>query len=221
MTPTIKHHLTENIAMAYAAGTLPEAFNLVVATHISMCDESRAMVEAHEAIGGVILDDVRGVDLQEDALEACFAKIEAGAPTAIRVPERRARANHNGLFPKPLQDYVGGDLDAVQWRKVGGGVKQAILPTSKDASVRLLYIPAGCEVPDHGHHGTEMTLVLKGAFRDEFALFQAGDVEICDPNVEHTPVAVEGEDCICLAATDAPLKFSGLIPKIAQPFLRI
>ena len=49
----------------------------------------------------------------------------------------------------------------------------------------------------------------------------AGDIEICDPNVEHTPVAEPGEDCICLAATDAPLKFSGLLPKIAQPFLRI
>ena len=36
-----------------------------------------------------------------------------------------------------------------------------------------------------------------------------------------TPVAEEGEDCICLAATDAPLKFNALLPRIAQPFLRI
>ncbi len=220
MTHTIKHHLTDNIVMAYAAGTLPEAFNLIVATHVSLCDECRAMVEAHEAVGGVVLEDVREMELSEDALNACFAMIEA-APVDDAIKVKMTAKSAADVFPSPLQDYIGGDLDAVKWRKVGGGVKQAILPTSKDASVRLLYIPAGCEVPDHGHTGTEMTLVLKGAFRDEFAMFGAGDVEICDPNVEHTPIATDDEDCICLAATDAPLKFTGFIPKIAQPFLRI
>jgi putative transcriptional regulator len=39
--------------------------------------------------------------------------------------------------------------------------------------------------------------------------------------MHHTPVADIHEDCICLAVTDAPLTFSGLIPKLAQPFLRI
>ena len=38
----IKHHLTEPLLMGYAAGTLPEAFNLVIATHASMCDQCRA-----------------------------------------------------------------------------------------------------------------------------------------------------------------------------------
>lgn len=222
MNQTIKHHLTDNIVMAYAAGSLPEAFNLVVATHVSMCDDCRALVAAHEAVGGVVLEDVREIDLSEDALHACFAMIEAGPKDPIKLRTKSSlKDGEADVFPAPLQDYIGGDLSAVQWRKVGGGVKQAILPTSKDASVRLLYIPAGCEVPDHGHNGTEMTLVLKGAFRDEFARFGAGDVEICDPNVEHTPIAEDGEDCICLAATDALLKFSGFLPKIAQPFLRI
>jgi putative transcriptional regulator len=67
----------------------------------------------------------------------------------------------------------------------------------------------------------EMTLVLKGAFRDEYARFGRGDVEIANEDLEHTPVAEAGEDCICLAATDAPLKFNALIPRIAQPFIGI
>ena len=36
---TIRHHLSDQLLMAYAAGQLPEAFNLVVATHVSLCDE--------------------------------------------------------------------------------------------------------------------------------------------------------------------------------------
>jgi putative transcriptional regulator len=34
-------------------------------------------------------------------------------------------------------------------------------------------------------------------------------------------VAEAGADCICLAATDAPLRFNKLIPRMAQPFFRI
>jgi putative transcriptional regulator len=93
MTQTIKHHLTDNIVMAYAAGTLPEAFNLVVATHVSMCDECRARVEAHEAVGGVVLEDVAEIALDDDALDACFAKIEAGPKDPIRLRSEPVRRN--------------------------------------------------------------------------------------------------------------------------------
>jgi len=86
---------------------------------------------------------------------------------------------------------------------------------------RLLYIPAGQSVPDHGHRGTELTLVLQGAFRDEADRFGPGDIEIADESLKHTPVAEAGADCICLAATDAPLRFTGLIPRLVQPFFRI
>jgi putative transcriptional regulator len=39
--------------------------------------------------------------------------------------------------------------------------------------------------------------------------------------MDHTPIAEEGEDCICLVATDQRLKFKGLLPRIAQPFIGI
>ncbi|RMH44225.1 MAG: transcriptional regulator, partial [Alphaproteobacteria bacterium] len=47
------------------------------------------------------------------------------------------------------------------------------------------------------------------------------DIEVADASLEHTPVADEGEPCICLAATDAPLRFHGLIPRLLQPIFRI
>jgi putative transcriptional regulator len=157
-----------------------------------------------------------------DALANCLSAIQGVAPKGpIAFDREAAGRKKDPVLPAPLLDYVAGGVDAINWRPVGLGVRQAILPTAKDASVRLLYIPAGAEVPDHGHHGTELTLVLQGAFRDEFDRFGPGDIEIADPNVEHTPVAEDGRACICLAATDAPLKFRQFLPKIAQPFLRI
>jgi putative transcriptional regulator len=65
----------------------------------------------------------------------------------------------------------------------------------------------------------ELTLVLQGAFQDEDGYYGRGDIEIASQDVYHTPVADISEDCICLAVTDAPLKFKGLIPRLAQPFL--
>lgn len=215
----IKHHLNDALLMSYAAGTLPEAFNLVVATHISMCDECRARLGAFEAVGGAMLQDAlpAGTNATPDVdFEATMARIEAGSLNDIRVAPKPA-----GDIPAALATYIGGGLDDVKWRSVGMGVRQAILPTSKDASVRLLHIPAGTKVPDHGHHGTELTLVLRGAFRDEHDRFGPGDIEIASEDDEHTPVAEMDTDCICLAATDAPLKFNGLLQRIAQPFLRI
>lgn len=213
----IQHHPTEALLVDYAAGTLPEAFALVLATHVSMCDDCRARLSALEAVGGGMLERMDCAALAEDSLEATLARISGTPP----VPKAAAARRRNGIFPTPLRDYVGGDLDAVRWRPVGMGVRQAILPTASDARVRLLYIPAGSAVPDHGHRGMELTLVLQGAFRDDDGRYGKGDMEVATEAMEHTPVAEPGQDCICLAATDAPLRFRSFLPRIAQPLFRI
>ena len=213
---SIRHHLSDPLLIAYAAGNLPEAFALVVATHISMCDACRAQLAAFEAVGGAVIEG-EAVAMADGALAAAMARL--GAPERAK-PLAKPQPQHNDL-PAPLQDYIGGGLAAVKWRSLGMGVRQAILPTAKGATARLLYIPAGQAVPDHGHRGTELTLVLRGAFRDATDRFGPGDVEIATEELEHTPVAEAGEACICLAATDAPLRFNALIPRLLQPLFRI
>jgi putative transcriptional regulator len=213
---TIRHHISEDLLLAYACGALPEAFNLVVAAHLTMCDECRARAGALDALGGAVIEAEAGEAMAEDAVEAALARIMR-APREIAMPVRPRR----GLLPAPLQDYVGGDLDAVRWRPVGMGVRQAILPTERSASARLLCIPAGAAMPGHGHGGLEMTMVISGAFVDEGRRYGPGDVEIADEATEHTPVAEAWADCICIAASAAKLRFTGLLPRLAQPFFRI
>ena len=215
---TIRHHLSDPLLMAYSAGHLPEAFSLVVATHLSLCDECRSRLMTYEALGGAVIGAAVETPTAPDSMAASIARITL-LPQQAAAPE--PRRGDRGLFPAPLRDYVGGDLAAVKWRSIGLGVRQAILPTRGDASARLLFIPAGRAVPDHGHRGMELTLVLQGAFRDVTDRFGPGDIEIATEELEHTPVAEAGVDCICLSATDAPLRFNKLIPRIAQPFLRI
>ena len=210
---TINHHLTDQLLMGYSSGNLPEAFNLVVATHLSMCDDCRAALHAFDAVGGSLLDTNETSEMGDSSLAETL-KLIAAKPVVKKLAPTSS-------LPSPLVDYTGGDLEGVKWRPVGMGVRQAILKTSKNATARLLYIPAGSALPDHGHKGTELTLVIKGAFSDETARFSVGDVEVANEDIEHTPVAEIGEDCICLSATDAPLRFNGLVPRIVQPFLNI
>ena len=211
---TIKHHISDALLMGYAAGTLPEAFSLVIATHVSLCDDCRAQLAAYEAVGGALVED-QVAAMQDDALSACMARLAGPAPVAAPQPVRQ------GILPGPLAQYVGGDLSAVKWKSLGNGVRQAILPTARGSSARLLHIPAGMAVPDHSHGGLELTLVLQGAFRDAAGIYGPGDVETATEAVDHTPIAEPGADCICLAATDAPLKFHGFFPRLLQPFFRI
>lgn len=210
----IKHHLEDDTLFAYAAGNLPEAFNLIVAAHVSLCDECRATVEGFDALGGAVVAETDAAEMSEGSLARTLARLDQPSPELA--PKRKP-----GIFPAPLQDYVGGDVKDVVWRHVGLGVKQAVLQTTTQATARLLLIPAGVEIPDHSHEGREMTLVLQGAFSDDGDHFTRGDIDVADGSVHHTPVAAMGEDCICLTVTEAPLKFKGFLPKVAQRFSRI
>jgi putative transcriptional regulator len=211
----IKHHLTEELMIAYASGNLAESFSVAVATHISLCDQCRAALESYNAIGGALLEDTEGAALSSDALAKTMALIEQ------HPPEEKLQAAKVSNVPAPLADYIGTNLDAIKWQPIGMGVKQSVLETTGAGSARLLYIPPGTAVPNHSHSGLELTLVLQGAFADETDYFSRGDIEVATSDVSHTPVAADGTSCICLAVTEAPLKFTGLLHKLMQPLLKI
>ena len=209
----ITHHIPDSLLAGYAAGSLPHGFALVVAAHVSMCEECRAQLGAHEALGGAVLDRMAAADVSEDLKVRVLDMLDK--PQAPEPP----RLQRSGIFPAPVMEALQGLPP--KWKTLGMGVRQSILHRDTESSVRLLYIPPGMAVPDHGHCGLEMTMVLQGAFRDETGRFGTGDVECADDDLEHTPVAEDGEACICLAATDGALRFNALVPRLLQPLFRI
>ncbi len=210
--PAITHHIPEPMMAAYAAGTLPHAFSLVVATQVSMSSEARAALEAHEAVGGIVLEDSGSVAVSDSMKSDLLSMLDDPVPT-------EPVYTRSGVYPAPVMEVLKGREP--RWKTLGMGVKQDILSEDEYGSVRLLYIPPEQAVPDHGHNGLELTLVLQGSFSDETGRFGVGDVEVADETLEHTPIAGAGEPCICLAATDARLKFSAFVPRLLQPLFRI
>ncbi|MCI5094827.1 ChrR family anti-sigma-E factor [Roseovarius sp.] len=209
---TISHHIPDSMLAAYAAGTLPAPFALVIATHVSMCSDCRASLEAHHVAGGVVLEDCAPASLSSD--------LKANVLDMLDQPfDDVPRPKRSGIYPGPVMEQLKGKPP--RWKPLGGGVKQTILSSSDEGSARLLFIPAGQAVPDHGHNGLELTLVLQGSFSDDTGYFGTGDLEVADEDLEHIPIAGAGLPCICLAATDAPLRFNSLVPRLLQPIFRI
>jgi len=221
---SIDHHPSEELLLDYASGALSEAYGIAVATHAALCPRCRSEIAAMESIGGMLLEGVVPEKLAPRALDETLARLALGQPDTVPdtlVTARKPKPEHL-LYPQPLRGYVVGDDGELSWRRLGLGARQLIIPTSdKGATARLLSIPAGRPVPQHTHGGLELTLVLAGAFSDTTGEYHRGDLQEADTTLEHRPHASPEEDCICLAVTDAPLRFSSLPARMLQPLMGI
>ena len=208
----ITHHTPDALLAAYASGSLPQPYALVVAAHISLCLECRAAYEAHQAAGGAVLESVAATNVSDGLKSSVLEQLDAHV-----TPEPTYQ--RSGVYPGPVMEALKGKPP--RWKSLGLGVRQSILSAGRSGSVRLLYIPPGQAVPDHSHSGLELTLVLQGSFSDDTGRFGLGDLEVADQALEHTPTADPGAPCICLAATDAPLRFNSFLPRLLQPLFGI
>ncbi|GLU27223.1 ChrR family anti-sigma-E factor [Brucella sp. NBRC 12950] len=217
----IKHHLSDELLSSYAAGTLAEGWSIAVATHLALCPACRSRLKQFEQIGGQLLEAVEPQKLEASTWDSFKERIQKTPPsTAHSAP--RAEIKMPAVIPEPLRSYVGGDLLDLKWKSLGRGAYQVPIETrDSETQARLLKIPAGRPVPEHGHGGRELTLVLSGSFYDETGLFARGDIEEADGDLVHQPIASPDGDCICLAVTDAPLKFQSWLMRLVQPLIGI
>ncbi|MEQ1653341.1 MAG: ChrR family anti-sigma-E factor [Hyphomicrobium sp.] len=212
----INHHPQAESLMSCSAGSMPEAFAAVMSSHMTMCPECQKELAFMEAIGVAMFDRLASAPLDSEApvvaLRAGEADVDDAAPASAR-----------GYVPAPLQPVIGNDLDAIKWKRVSPGVWQHVIELSKSArgDLRLIKVAPGQALPEHGHTGSELTLVLKGSYRDSTGHYRQGDVADLSGDVTHSPIADAKDGCICLIATDGKLKFKSLVARFIQPFAGI
>ncbi len=213
----LSHHLDDATLLALASGTIPHAHGIVAAAHVERCPACAKALRQAEAIGGGLLDDGGIEPVSDLARAATLASLDGVAPV-----QRKPR--HKSELPAAVDQALGGlSLDQIKWRKKAPGVALFDIPMPKGSSsaLKLLSIGPGRAMPEHGHGGEELTLVLKGSYSDHMGTFGPGDVADLDSTVEHTPVADAGETCICLVAVEAPTRFKGVLARLFQPFVGI
>jgi putative transcriptional regulator len=195
-----RHHPSADVLAAYAAGTHEPGFGLVVAAHLETCSECRARVRAFEAASGAALEDISQTDVGADALAKVMARLDQ--PSAEAQPDTRPLLERLPLGPR-------------KWVAPGVWVAAVETPHAPDNRVYLLSVAPGMPTARHEHSGAEFCTVLKGAFRDESGLYSAGDFAATDEDVDHQPVVIGDEECVCLFATEGRLKARGVLGRLA------
>jgi putative transcriptional regulator len=209
---TIRHHLDEATLMSFAAGALPAALAAAAAAHIAMCARCRREVAMLESVGEALVAELA---------PAALARPEAPDPGGVAATARVRRSGvGDGEIPWPISQLVGGGLDSVKWRWLGPGVWHQPLPISGAGKLRLVKAAPRRAIPEHGHGGAELTLVLRGALRDVTGRYSRGDVADLDETIEHKPIAEPGAACICLVASERPEEFRGRILRHLQRLRR-
>ena len=211
------HHPSEARLLDYASGALPEPMALLIATHLALCPACRRTVAELEAVGGALLEALPPEPVAEDSLARLLARLDRLEPAAPAAPASLAAAP---ILPQPLCDYVG-SLDQVAWRHFGPVAEARLLTGFEQFTTRLLRVGPGSALPHHTHVGSELALVLQGGFSDTTGHYLRGDVSEADSHVDHRPVADADEDCLCLIVTDAPLRLTGWLGRLLNPFIRI
>lgn len=217
----IAFHLDDATVVAYASGSLSNCLSVVAAAHVAMCDHCRANVRKAESLGATLLEISDPEQMSADAMSAVFERIDCSDWVQ---PQSRKQAiiEFGSSSTLPVLRVLDCELDELRWKIAGPGVAIHMIEKNTDgSSLYLLKVRPGHKLPDHGHHGQEMTLILRGAYRDQIGRFAPGDVADLDEGIEHQPVIEEGEDCICLIATEAPARFKGIVPRLLQPIVGI
>ena len=196
---------------AYCAGSLSPALHALVASHLAISPQNVAYAAALEGVLSASLGAEAPIADRDARIAAIF---DAPPPAPVAAPPACA------VLPPPLRRLIGREFSSIKWRARLPGIMECNIAPEGEGEAKLLWIRAGRKIPFHTHEGTEVTLVLRGAFRDATGRYARGDLAIADSALDHQPVADLGEDCICFAVTDAPLRLTGPVGRIVERLFR-
>jgi putative transcriptional regulator len=215
---SIAKHPTEELLLAYAAGTLDLGEHIAVATHLLPCRQCRSFVDAMEGAGGSLLGDLPPAAMDEDALRRIEALLDAPEPAPAPLPAPNAQLRKVEGLPHFVRR-----LPAAPWRWVAPGLHIQRLTPPAQSPTRLFLLKAkpGMRLLPHGHDGVELTCVLSGSFSHDGERFTAGDFDCGDAGTEHDIAIGAESECICLVAMRGKLQLRGFAGRLIQPLIAI
>ncbi|BFM06271.1 ChrR family anti-sigma-E factor [Halioxenophilus aromaticivorans] len=220
----IQHHPDSTLLAEYAAGSMSVGQSMGIAVHLHFCEQCRAQVRALNQLGGAMLDtQTPPATVEANALDKIFNRIDGEAPPPVSKPAPAASTSPRlkKTMPPLVAKLIGNPAE-LKWQRLSPSMKMTNLATGQSrCQVSLIKIAAGGRVLEHDHNGNEFTIVLKGAFSDHHGVYQAGDFLHNQPGEVHTPSATADTDCLCFTVLDAPLKFTGLLGRLINPFVRL
>jgi putative transcriptional regulator len=232
--------IPEELLLDYAAGAASPCLGLLVATHLALSPDSRELHAMLEAVGGALLDSLKGENVTQVSAASVLAQADrldsgpdqmppAGLPATVApAAGDDAGAALAELFgpagpPRPLCPYAREVADRRAWRRLGPRAAAARLSVSSaQEHAYLLWARAGTRIARHEHRGREAALVLRGAFWDGGTCYGAGAVAAYAPGTAHAPEIDPAEDCLCLAVIDpGAIHFTGRLGWLLNRLIRL
>jgi putative transcriptional regulator len=214
----INHHPSIALLLDYSCGNLPNLFDGVLKAHVDVCAKCTEVVQDAERLGGELMSVIGH---KESKPIAMHRERYGGMDDMPYDNSRAEKVCHDGNLEKVVSTYLDSSLNALPWRSLGEGLRLCRLAKEDNMQMWMLRGKPGVALPVHSHKGSELTLVMKGAYFCGSQIFQAGDIEEADETVEHQPVITSGGECICLAVTEGQLEFKKILPRIVQKFVGI
>jgi putative transcriptional regulator len=187
----------------------------VVAAHLELCSSCQRLLRGLELAAGDHLEQLPATPLAGDALEKMLARLDKTSPAAIT---SAYISNDLPMRVRALEPYRLGT-----WKWIGPGVhwRSVSVPATDNSRVFLLKAAPGTRLPHHAHDGTELTVILKGAFTHAGGRFGVGDCDDADDSVDHDPVVETGEECVCLVAMEGNIRLLSFMGRLLQPLIRM
>ena len=203
-----------------------------VAIHLHHCPLCRAEVHELSSLGASLIDRAAQADQSrsdisvsssvKDQVLARIAQLDTAKPAEPEPALLAERADNSNSLPRCIRKLAPNGLDELPWKKLSASLQVARLPVGEDRrEVALHRIAPGGSVANHDHRGTETTVVLTGSFSDQEGLYMPGDFIVKQPGEDHQPNASRDAECICFSVLEAPVRFTGPVTRLINPFLRI
>ncbi|MEM1376501.1 MAG: ChrR family anti-sigma-E factor [Pseudomonadota bacterium] len=193
----------DTLLSGYVAGTLPVPVQVLIESHLELSEKNHGFVSGLETAAGDHLTSIAPTALRnrDSALEAIFA--------AEPMTHLAQRSNTCDTLPTSLHNFIGYRVEDIPWKTKMPGFREFDLPDVDGCHVSMFWIKPGRTVPAHTHEGTELSLIVDGAFHDARGRFGRGDISIADDSVDHRPTAEADRPCIGFAVCDGPLRLTG------------
>lgn len=217
-------HPSDNTLLEYSSGNLDWALSICVSAHMQFCPQCKSKVVQFNSIGGNALVECEPIKVESNSFDALMKRINSDAPQTKTASASESMDNIDERIkslPKVVQKLIPKDKP-LKWSFVSPSLRSAQLETGQDHyEVCFHKIKRGGRVAEHDHRGLEVTLVLEGSFSDSEGNYTPGDYIVKHPGEPHRPIAAQDQDCLCLSIMEAPVKVTGLMGKVVNPFLKI
>jgi putative transcriptional regulator len=212
-----KWHPSNDQLIEFSSGSCSSAMSIALSTHLHFCNECCMKVSENEAAAAVLFEKQDAIKVESDSFTKLMNRIQNEVP----VPVVAEQPKQDTRFPKVISKLIDGDTESLDWEKPMKNLRVSRLLTDETGLILgLHHMKSGSRVPHHSHQGNEISIVVEGGFSDELGSYGPGDFIHLSSDHQHSPQADADGDCWLVSLVEAPVKLTGPLGWVVNPFLK-